>query len=213
MGLGVVRLSITPSGRATRNANIALLMLKNMSLLFLGFCLGAIITYAVLRHHSSKWMPLSKASLAYKNDAIFVNIPMPKIGPPTGQVKFVNRGTGKGEELGFLIKVKMDPLDQSKLPAKYKKSEEQPGGWTIGPTETVVYTSHIDFTLKDADGFVLFKTKSEEDPGTQWPMKVWSGQENTLQGFGQDSVPSGVIERTRAIEMQLVLDKCDNCRP
>lgn len=188
-------------------------MLKNVGAFLLGLCVGTVLTYAVFRHHSSKWRPLSKASLAYKHDAIFVDIPMPKVSSPTGQIKFVNRGMGKGEELGFLVNVKMDPLDQSKLPAKYKKSEEQPGGWTIGPTETVVYTSHIEFTLKDGDGFVLFRTTSEQDPETQWAMKVWSGRESTLQGFGQDPIPSAVIGRTKAIEMQLVLDKCDNCRP
>jgi hypothetical protein len=187
-------------------------MVKNVGLLLLGFCLGAILTYGVLRHHSSAWRPISKVTLAYKSEAIFADIPMPKINPPTGKVKFVNRGMGKGEELGFLVKVTMDPLDQSKLPAKYKKSQEQPGGWTIGPTESVVYTSHIEFTLKDADGFVLFKTKSETDPGTEWPMKVWSGHETTLQGFGQDSIPSAVLDRTKTIEIQLVIDSCDNCR-
>jgi hypothetical protein len=195
------------------SVNITRVMLKNIILFLLGLCLGAILTYTLLRHHSSKWRPLSKTSVAYGSEAVLVDIPMPKLTTPSGQVKFVNRGLGKGEELGFLVKVKMDPLDQSKLPAKYKKSEEQSGGWTIGPTETVVYTSHIDFTIKDVDGFVLFNTRSEIDPGTQWPMKIWSGQENTLQGFGQDSIPDAVIDRTKTIEIQLILDKCDNCRP
>jgi hypothetical protein len=190
-------------------------MIKNAVMLLVGLLFGAIGSYAFLHHHSSKWMPLSTegGGLSYANDAIFADIPMPKIDSPTGQFKFVDRGLGKGEELGFLVKVKMDKLDQSKLPAKYKKVESQAGGWTIGPTETVVYTSHIDFTLKDTDGFVLFKTRSEDDPGTLWPMEVWSGLETTLQGFAKDSIPSAVIDRTKTIQMMLVVDKCDTCRP
>jgi hypothetical protein len=190
-------------------------MIKNAAMLLVGLLLGAIGTYAFLHHHPSKWMPLSRENggLSYMNDAIFADIPMPKIDSPTGQVKFVDRGLGRGKELGFLVRAKMDKLDQSTLPAKYKKVESQPGGWTVGPTETVVYTSRIDFTLKDADGFILFKTSSEDNPGTPWPMEVWSGQETTLQGFAKDSIPSAVIDRTKSIEMMLVLEKCDTCRP
>jgi hypothetical protein len=189
-------------------------MTKNLATLLLGVLLGVGGAYVVLHHRSSKWMALSREGegLAYMNDVFSADIIMPKVTPPEGQFKFVDRGLGKGEELGFLVKVKMEKLDQAKLPGKYKKTVNQ-GEFTIGPTETVVYTSHIDFTFKDADGFVLFKTKSEDDPGTQWPMEVWSGQETTLQGFGKDPVPSAVIARTKSIEMTLVLDKCDTCRP
>ena len=189
-------------------------MLKYISFAVLGVMLGSIATYFLVRHHSSKWRPLDKEyqGLAYKNEVFAGDITMPTIYPPEGQFKFIDRGMGKGEELGFLVKVKMDKLDQAKLPAKYKKTVSQ-GEYTIGPTETVVYTSHIEFTLKDADGFVLFKTLSEEDPGTQWPMEIWSGQETTLQGFAKDAIPAAVIDRTKKVEMQLTLDKCDTCRP
>jgi len=189
-------------------------VLKYISFVVLGVMLGSIATYFVLRHHSSKWRPLDKEyqGLAYQNDVFAADIPMPNVYPPEGQYKFVDRGMGKGEELGFLIKVKMDKLDQAKLPAKYKRTTNK-GEYTIGPTETVVYTTHVDFTFKDADGFVLFTTRSEEDPGTQWPMEIWSGQETTLQGFAKDSIPVAVIDRTKKVEMQVALDKCDTCQP
>lgn len=189
-------------------------MIKKVAILLLGVALGVAGTYAVLHYHSSKWRPLGREyqGLAYKNEVFAADIPMPNVYPPEGQFKFVDRGMGKGEELGFLVKVKMDKLDQAKLPVKYKKTVNQ-GEYTIGPTETVVYTTHLEFTLKDADGFVLFKTLSEEDPRTQWPMEIWSGQETTLQGFAKDAIPAAVIDRTKKVEMQLTLDKCDTCRP
>jgi hypothetical protein len=65
-------------------------------------------------------------------------------GLPQGKAKFVDRGTGRGPELGFLVETRMDKLDVSKLPAKYKRVEQH-GEYTIGPTETVVYTAHLEF--------------------------------------------------------------------
>lgn len=189
-------------------------MIKKAAILLLGIVLGVAGTYAAMRHHSSKWRTLDRQGvegLAFGNEVFNGDIPMPKTYPPNGQFKFVDRGLGKGEELGFLVKVKMDPLDQAKLPAKYKKTVAD-GEYTYGPTEVVVYTTHIDFILKDADGFVLFKTRSEENPGTMWPMEIWSGQDTSLQGFGQDAIPTAVVDRTKTIEIQLVLDKCDTCR-
>lgn len=187
-------------------------MLKRLALLSVGLFLGVIIgvacTYAVMHRKNHNWMELTKEGhgLAYSNQ-VFVeaDIPLPDMKDPHGQAKFVDRGVGKGTELGFLVKASMDKLETEKLPEKYKKARPL-GKFTIGPTETVVYSGHLDFTLKDADGFTLMTTKSE-------PISVWSGQENTLQGFAQDAIPSAIFQRTKSIVMQLVLDKCDTCQP
>jgi hypothetical protein len=173
-----------------------------------GVAVGVTCTYSVLRRTNRDWVQLKEEGhgLAYKNEALFdVDIPMPTVQDPQGQAKFVDRGIGKGEELGFLVKDNIGKLDTSKLPAKYKRVEQR-GEYTIEPTENIVYASHLEFTLKDADGFVLTKTKSDS-------IDLWSGQENTLQGFAQDSIPEALVKRTKAIEMQLVFDKCETCRP
>lgn len=62
----------------------------------------------MLRQHSSKWRPLDREyqGLAYKSEVFAADISMPNVYPPEGQDKFVDSGMGKGEELGFLIKVK-----------------------------------------------------------------------------------------------------------
>jgi hypothetical protein len=186
-------------------------MLKRLALLAVGLVLGAAIgvacTYAVMHRTNHNWMELSRDhhGLAYSNE-VFVeaDIPMPDMKDPHGQAKFVDRGVGRGLELGFLVKASMDKLDTSKLPEKYKK-ETLWGKLTLAPTKEVTYNAHLEFTLKDKDGFTLLTTKSE-------PMYVESGQENTLQGFAQDSVPEATAQRTKIIEVRLVLDKCETCR-
>ena|ERR1700686_2729511 len=71
------------------------------------------------------------------NDALFeVDISFPETSSPEGKVKFVDRGVGRGTELGFLVKSRMDKLDVTKLPAKYRKTEQR-GELTIEPTDTV----------------------------------------------------------------------------
>src|SRR5713101_3924741 len=167
-------------------------MLNKLALVALGGVVGVVIgvtcTYAVLHRTNRDWIQLKKDGhgLAWANDTLFdADIPMPTTQDPHGQAKFVDRGIGKGEELGFLVTDDIGKLDTSKLPAKYKRVEQH-GEYTIGPTETVVYSSHLEFTLKDADGFVLTKTKSDS-------IDLWSGQENTLQGFAQDSIPDALV--------------------
>jgi hypothetical protein len=187
-------------------------MLKHLAILTLGLLVGGVIgvvaTYAIMHRVNHNWVELAKVhdGLAYSNE-VFVDadIPLPDIKDPQGQAKFVDRGVGKGTELGFLVKVSMDKLDTSKLPEKYKKPRLW-GQVTFEPTTIVTYNAHLEFILKDADGFTLMSTKSD-------PVYVESGEENALQGFAQDAIPDALVRRTKSIVMQLVLDKCETCRP
>jgi hypothetical protein len=173
----------------------------------IGVVLGVGGTYCTLHHRNGKWIELKKDGdgLGYKSEAIFVDIPMPDMSSPTGQVKFVDRGLEKGTELGFIVKTTMKKLDTDKLPAKYKKTEQH-GEYTIDPIDVVTYSSHIEFTLKDVDGFTLMTTKSE-------PVTVWSGKDSTFQGVAVDQVPEHGVVRTKMIQMSLVTDKCEICEP
>jgi hypothetical protein len=176
--------------------------------LLAGVVIGGACTYALMHRVNHNWMKLTKEhhGLAYSNE-VFVeaDIPLPDMKDPDGQAKFVDRGLGKGTELGFLVRATMDKLDTSKLPEKYKKPQPW-GNFTLDPTTSVTYDAHLEFTLKDADGFELMTTKSD-------PVYVESGQENSLQGFAEDAIPDPLVRRTKSIVMQLVLDKCETCRP
>jgi hypothetical protein len=176
--------------------------------LLAGVLIGVACTYALMRRVNHNWMQLTREhhGLAYSNEVfVDVDIPLPDLKDPDGQAKFVDRGVGKGTELGFVVKVRMDNLDTSKLPEKYKKSRPW-GNLTLGPTTSVTYTAHLEFTLKDADGFVLMTTKSDSS-------YVESGEENVIQGIALDAIPDPLVRRTKSIVMQLVLDKCETCLP
>jgi hypothetical protein len=187
-------------------------MVRKLALWALGFVAGLVLgtacTYAVMHRVNHRWIELQieNDGLAYSNE-VFVeaDIPLPKVEEPRGQAKFVDRGLGRGNELGFLIKLTVGKLDTSKLPGKYKKTEQY-SQHTLGPTDTVVYDGHVEFSLKDPDGFILATPKSDT-------LNVWSGQENVLQGFATDSIPDALVKRTKSIVMQVNLDKCDTCRP
>jgi hypothetical protein len=187
-------------------------MLKRLALLaagvFVGVVVGVACTYAVMHRVNHTWMELQTQNhgLAWANEVFSESdIPLPEQKDPQGQAKFVDRGIGKGYELGYVVTSRMEKLDQSKLPEKYKKSRPW-GNLTIGPTESVTYKAHLEFTLKDADGFELMTTKSE-------PLYLLSGDENKMQGFATDSIPDALIRRTKSMFVRLVLDKCETRRP
>lgn len=199
--LGVTILRKKDSGRTDNWRR-----LKGLSFLVLGMMLGSSGAYFVLRVPSNRWMPLTRdgQGLLWLNDVVFADIPFPNMTPIEGQAKFVDRGAGRGTELGYAVHTAMDKLDVSKLPEKYKKTEDY-GNYSIGPTSVVVYTAHLEFTLKDADGFTLMTTQSE-------PIKIWSGEDNKLQGFANDSIPDATVKRTKKVLMSLGFDKCETCK-
>lgn len=183
-------------------------MLRRLALVLLGIVVGAVGTYFSLRVPSHKWMPLipDQHWLYWNNNVLFGgDIPFPNLTPIEGQAKFVDRGVGKGIELGYAVHTNMDKLDLNKLPEKYKKVEEH-GNFSIGPIDTAVYTAHLEFTLKDGDGFTLMTTQSE-------PFQIWSGRDNKLQGFAKDPIPEATVKRTRSVLMTVGFETCNTCEP
>jgi hypothetical protein len=187
-------------------------MLKRLAPLTAGVLVGVVAgvacTYALMHRVNYSWMQLQTQhhGLAWANEVFSESdIPLPEQKDPQGRAKFVNRGIGKGYELGYVVTSRMEKLDQNKLPEKYKKSRRW-GNLTLDPTESVTYNAHLEFTLKDADGFELMTTRSE-------PLYVMSGDENKMQGFAMDSIPDALIRRTKNMFVTLVVDKCETCRP
>jgi hypothetical protein len=165
----------------------------------LGFLVGVVVgatgAFIGLRQHNYSWMELKREGSGFllMGEALDADLPLPHTTPPTGQAKFLNRGTDKGTELGYLVKTNTDKPDVNKIPEKYQ-------------IFAVVYAAHLEFTLKDADGFVLLTTNSPS-------VELWSGRENILQGIAEDPIPDVSVERTKSIFVRLVADKCETCRP
>jgi len=179
---------------------------------FFGLVLGAIGTFFFLpqRHFSvpANWTELATdgSGFGWASEALFnVDIPLPKVGKPHGQAKFLDRGEGGKQNilLGYIVKVSAEHLDVSKIPAKYRLPRKM-GDLEVDPPKEVVYLAHAEFTLKDGDGFVLVNTKSE-------PLHLFSGQENVFQGIALEPIPLAVARRTKSIRVDLTADKCETC--
>jgi hypothetical protein len=188
-------------------------MLRKTSLFVCGLFIGAIIGIVAvhfIRHRPGhdKWLVLSTEGkgFGWMSEALIgVDLPLPEVATPQGKGKFLDRNDiEKGTRLGYLVSTHIAHLDTTHIPAKYKV-ERKEGDMTWGATTEVVYSAHLEFTIKDADGFVLMTTKSP-------PLELWSGQENVLQGESVDEIPAGVVNRTRTIQMLLTADKCLTCR-
>ncbi len=134
-----------------------------------------------------------------------VELPLPKVGKPHGQAKFLDWSQAGKQNilLGYIVKASVEHLDVTKIPAKYRQPKKE-GEFEIEPPKEVVYAAHLEFTLKDADGFVLMTTKSE-------PLHLYSGQGNVFQGIALEPIPLAVAKRTKAILMDLTADKCATC--
>jgi hypothetical protein len=150
------------------------------------------------------WIQLSieRQGYGWTTEAITSEIEIPRVTPPKGRAKFLDRDTGI--ELGYLITVPIASLDLSKIPAKYHKPQKLASGFEIGPTEQVDYKAHFEFILKDADGFKLIAVSSD-------PVEAVSGQDNVFQSSANEKIPASVATRTKSIEMNLSLDKCMTC--
>ena len=153
-------------------------------------------------------MELSTEGHGYgmNSGALFsVDIPLPDVSKPHGKAKFLERSApGKEDiELGYIINVSVNNLDVSKIPEKYRKPRQGEGDWVIEPIEQVVYVAHFDFSLKDADGFVLMSASSE-------PVYLYSGK-HVFQGTTRQAIPVAVAKRTKSILTNMTVEKCETC--
>jgi hypothetical protein len=177
--------------------------------ILVGIIIGVVGTHLFLRHHiRDRWFALTTEGkgFSWMSEALLnVDIPLPEVEKPQGKAKFLDRNDiEKGTRVGYIITTHVAHLDAAQIPAKYKV-ERKMGDFTLAPITEVVYAAHLEFTLKDADGFVLMVTKSPR-------IELWSGQENILQGETADAIPTGVVNRTKTIVMMLTADKCETCR-
>src|SRR5579864_3344372 len=123
----------------------------------IAFVIGATAMHLYKRERTHAWIPAVSDSdgIAFTSEALNGDIPWPKSTKPSGRVKFLNRD--KGEQLGYILKLPIKPNPVSALPAKYRQTTKDKNGLEFGPPDQVLYEGHFEFTLKDADGFVLLK--------------------------------------------------------
>jgi hypothetical protein len=138
------------------------------------------------------------------SNALNGDIPGPDTTKPSGRVKFLNRD--KGEQLGYVLKLPIKPNPTSAFPAKYRQTTKDKNGLEFGPPDQVLYEGHFEFTLKDADGFVLLKMGGPVE-------HLSAGAENQVQGTTDDTIPQSVIERAKEVDVGFLVTACNPCEP
>jgi hypothetical protein len=174
------------------------------AILLVAFILGAIAMSLYKRERASRWISVvsDSAGFGMSNAALNGDIPWPHTTKPSGRVKFLNRD--RGEQLGYILKLPIKPNPVSALPAKYRKTTKEENGLEFGPPDQVLYEGHFEFTLKDADGFVLIKMNGPVE-------HLSADSENQVQGTTDDVVPQTVIARTKEVNVSFLVTSCNPC--
>jgi|SRR5271157_3268268 len=168
------------------------------------FILGATCLYLLKRMPTSRWISVISdgGGIGFEIATFNPDIPMPKTTKPEGRVKFLNRD--KGEQLGYVLKLPISPNPTSALPEKYRRTTKDEKGLEWGPPEQVLYEGHFEFTLKDADGFVLTKISGPTE-------HLSAGSDNPVQGTTEETVPGSVIQRTKEVGVSFLVTSCNPC--
>jgi hypothetical protein len=169
------------------------------------FILGSASVYLLLRERSFAWISVVSdgSGIAFETAALNGDIPWPGTTKPSGRVKFLNRD--KGQQLGYVLKLPIKPNPTAALPEKYRHTTKGNNGLEFGPPDQVLYEGHFEFTLKDADGFVLLKVDSPTE-------HLSAGSDNPLQGTTEQTVPTSVVERTKEVDVGFVVTSCNPCQ-
>jgi hypothetical protein len=170
------------------------------------FILGATCVYLMMRPLRSLWMTVKSdgAGFALTDAALNGDIPWPKTTHPSGRVKFLSRD--KGEQLGYVLKLPIGPNPTSALPEKYRRTKKDKSGLEFGPPDQVLYEGHFEFTLKDADGFVLMKLSGPTE-------HISAASDNSVQGMTDETVPTSIIQRITEVDVGFLVTDCNPCQP
>jgi hypothetical protein len=169
------------------------------------FILGATSMNLLKRERQSDWISVTSdgGGIAFESTALNGDVPWPETTKPTGRVKFLSRD--KGEQLGYLIKLPIKPNPTAALPEKYRRKTKDPSGVEFGPPDQVLYEGHFEFTLKDADRFVLMRVSGPTE-------HLSAASDNSVQGTTEETVPASVIERAEEVDVSFVVVTCNPCQ-
>jgi hypothetical protein len=173
------------------------------------FVLGAGCIYLVKRQPkprtSAGWITVSVTDfpIGYALDYPIETSPTPKAKGLSGKVKFLTRDNGI--QLGYILKIPVEPVPTKSLPLKDQQEEKLPNGFTIGPPDQLHLEGQFDFVLKDADGFELQRISAVQQ-------NIAAGADNERQGTANDIVPPSVVERTKQVTVSFLVKSCYPCK-
>jgi hypothetical protein len=111
---------------------------------------------------------------------------------------------------GRATRIRPQAPDQTKsdisVSGEISPNTKDKNGLEFGPPDQVLYEGHFEFTLKDADGFVLLKMGGPVE-------HLSAGAENQVQGTTDDTIPQSVIERAKEVDVGFLVTACNPCEP
>jgi hypothetical protein len=173
------------------------------------FMLGAGCMYLVKRQPkppaSDGWIAVTVTDfpIGYALDYPIGTAPTPKATGLTGKVKFLTRDNGI--QLGYILKIPVEPVPTKSLPLKDQQETKLPNGFSYGPPDELHLEGQFDFVLKDADGFVLQKISAPEQ-------NLAAGSDNKKQGTADGVIPASVVERTKQVTVSFLVKSCYPCK-
>ena len=173
------------------------------------FVLGAGSMYLI--KHPSKpplsdgWITVKVTDfpIGYALDYPIDTLRTPKAKGLTGKVKFLRRDNGI--QLGYVLKIPVEPVPTKSLPVKDQQVEKLPNGFTIGPPDQLHLEGQFDFILKDADGFELQRLSAAEQ-------NIAAGDDNERQGTAAGTIPSSVADLTKQVTVSFLVKSCYPCK-
>lgn len=172
------------------------------------FVLGVGCMYLVKRQPkapaSDGWITVSVIDpIGYSLDYPIDTHPTPKAMGLTGKIKFLTRDNGN--QLGFILKIPIEPVPTKTLPIKDQQEEKLANGFTFGPPDQLHLEGQFDFILKDSDGFVLQKISATEQ-------NLAAGSDNPTQGTADGIIPPSIVERTKQVQASFLVKSCYPCK-
>lgn len=179
---------------------------RNAAIVVLAFVVGATSMYLLRREPTSRWISVASdgGGFGMTDEALNGDIPWPKTTKPSGRVKFVSRDNG--ERLGYILTLPIGPNPTAALPEKYRRITKDKNGMEFLPPDQVLYQGHFEFTLKDADGFVLLKIDGPVE-------HLSSASDNSVQGTTEQTVQTSAIMHTRSVDVSFLVTACTPCEP
>lgn len=175
----------------------------------LSFVLGAGSMYLLKRQPKSPagdgWftVTITDFPIGYALNYPAGTSPTPKAKGLTGKVKFLARDSGM--QLGYILKIPIEPVPTKSLPLKDQHEEKLPNRFPIGPPDQLHLEGQFDFILKDADGFELQRISALEQ-------NIAAGDDNDRQGTANGTIPQSVVDKTKQVTVIFLVNKCYPCK-
>jgi hypothetical protein len=173
----------------------------------MAFAIGIGGTYLVMRQSKPSndgWIAVTVTNfpMGYALDYPIGISPTPNVKGLSGKVKFLTRDNGT--QLGYILKAPLDPIPTKSLPLKDQQQTKLTDGSMVGPPEELHLEGQFDFILKDADGFELQRISALQ-------LNLAAGDQNEKQGIADGTIPSSVQERTKRVEVSILIKNCYPC--